>query len=64
MFLYLHKCVHNDYHCPICRTYDLTLYNSMDIDNVKLKCDLPIKEGSYFATKWVDEWVRRGNGDC
>jgi hypothetical protein len=35
----------------------------MDIDNIKLKCNLPIEESSYFATEWIDEWVRRRNGD-
>jgi hypothetical protein len=65
MFLHLHKCVRNDYHCPNCRTYDLTLYNHnpIDIDSVNRDSESPIEEGPYFTTKWVSEWERRGNGD-
>jgi len=42
-----HKSVRNDDHCPICRTHTLSFH----------------KERTQSDPLWVDEWVRRRNGD-
>lgn len=48
-YIKLHTSVRNDNHCPTCRLHHITLkYSSLDISD---------------GPKWVDEWVRRSNGD-
>ena len=44
-----HLCIRNDSHCPICRMWYVTI----------------VKEEERFeeSFSWVDEWVRRRNGD-
>lgn len=45
-----HQCVRNDYHCPTCRVWYLKV--SKDTDKLQLN-----------TVEWIDEWVRRRNGD-
>lgn len=72
-YLFIHIEVRNDYHCPICRRYYISIHESIDdtlklctqadnddnisIDDINLKL---LKEGNAI---WIDEWIRRGNGD-
>src|SRR5579863_876262 len=48
----VHLCIRNDEHCPTCRKFFITLHNSGD-GNIH-------KPGK---SEWVDEWIRRRNGD-
>jgi len=71
--LFLHKSVRNDDHCPICRKYYVTLHKNMTSALEAAKECLGeedeydtaehlnrLKEGQAV---WIDEWVRRSNGD-
>lgn len=65
-YVLLHKKIRNDEHCPTCRKYYISLHEdkqkayvaaSEDIEDDDLKI---LKRDDYV---WVDEWVRRRNGD-
>lgn len=66
MYILLHKVIRNDEHCPICRKYYISFHNNkndtlifakniIDDDNLKT-----LENNNYL---WIDEWVRRSNGD-
>ena len=55
MYAYLHQRIRNDEHCPTCRTYYLTVFEN------KIDCDMLYEEGNNSV--WLDEWIRRRNGD-
>lgn len=63
-YLFVHKRVRNDDHCPSCKRYFVTIYN--DAKEIYEMCDLygdKLDELMESSTVWIDEWVRRGNGD-
>lgn len=64
--LLVHKCVRNDYHCPTCRCYYISIHKSKD-DAIKLAGDEVFDDDLDQLKKcnkvWIDEWVRRCNGD-
>lgn len=55
MYAYLHQRIRNDEHCPTCRTYYLTVFEN------KMDCAVLYEKGNNSV--WVDEWIRRRNGD-
>jgi hypothetical protein len=55
MYAYLHQRIRNDEHCPTCRTYYLTVFEN------KMDCGMLYEKGNNSV--WVDEWIRRRNGD-
>lgn len=55
-YIFVHKEVRNDYHCPICKQYYVTLY--YDIKKASRNGKFKLND-----IVWVDEWVRRRNGD-
>ena len=66
-FALVHICVRNDDHCPICRRYYVSFHTSwacayaraiQQIEDEDAHAEL--ERHSYC---WVDEWVRRSNGD-
>lgn len=67
MFILLHKVVRNDEPCPTCRRYYISCHETKD-DAYKLASEridekkdlLELKKDGFV---WIDEWVRRGNGD-
>lgn len=61
-YLYFHKIVRNDYHCPICRQSIISLHKTLDdaLDNARDECGSLLESGESL---WVDEWIRRSNGD-
>lgn len=73
-FLLVHKCVRNDNHCPTCRCYTLSLHPTRSAaiaKGVELICtsnehsnvEAEVRELETTGSTWVDEWVRRSNGD-
>jgi hypothetical protein len=58
MYAYLHQRIRNDEHCPNCRKYYLTIYETQQ------HCFKHPKLTLTNNTVWEDEWVRRRNGDC
>jgi|688.fasta_scaffold807515_1 hypothetical protein len=58
MYAYLHQRIRNDEHCPNCRKYYLTVYQTQQ------HCFKHPKLTLTNNTVWEDEWVRRRNGDC
>ncbi len=67
LYALIHKIVRNDEHCPVCRRYYITVYDNLDdlykyLDQIHLEQkDLDILKAT--SRVWVDEWVRRRNGD-
>ena len=59
MYAYLHQRIRNDEHCPNCRKYYLTVYETQQ-DCFERCPELTLTNN----TVWEDEWVRRRNGDC
>lgn len=69
-YLFTHLCVRNDDHCPICRRHYISVHESLDeaydaalqkLSNDELPEDIEnLKNGDPI---WIDEWVRRSNGD-
>lgn len=55
MYAYLHQKIRNDEHCPYCRKYYLTVFES--------SMDIPLIYEKGNNSYWVDEWIRRRNGD-
>lgn len=55
-YLHYHLQIRNDYHCPRCRQPFITMLNSSD--NPLFTPDFLTSE-----PEWIDEWVRRRNGD-
>jgi hypothetical protein len=56
-YIFMQKQIRNDNHCPTCRLEFIAVYanreeGEQDQDVVAFGC-----------TEWVDEWVRRRNGD-
>lgn len=76
-FIFLHKCVRNDLHCPNCRNYYLSIYNSRceaveslryywsecKPDNDEEDYDKDLQKLDMDGSLWISEWERRGNGD-
>jgi len=71
-YVYIHKQVRNDWHCPTCRIYYISLYKTKDealkdalkevSSEIKNKDDIEsLKSGEPI---WIDEWARRSNGDA
>jgi hypothetical protein len=62
--------VRNDDHCPICRRYYVSIHKTLEetyeeivkcmTDEFKSEQLEDLKQGKSL---WVDEWVRRRNGD-
>ncbi len=67
MYLLAHKCVRNDEHCPNCRKYYISIHDTFDdIKNyVKYKIKSSKNRKKLYINKelWIDEWIRRANGD-
>jgi len=71
-FLLIHARIRNDDHCPICRRYYVSFHATWDaayhsaLKQMKLEYqenekDMEaLRKNSYV---WIDEWVRRSNGD-
>lgn len=58
-YVYVHKCVRNDNHCPTCRMHYVSVHANESVALEKMP------EDQQFVNEpvWVDEWVRRSNGD-
>ena len=70
MYAYLHKRIRNDEHCPNCRKYWLTVFESQQqfyqqqLYQQQLSYEnIPLLNCDNKHTIWVDEWIRRRNGD-
>jgi hypothetical protein len=74
MYLYFNKMVRNDWHCPECRKYYISIHKSIDdaciMASKEIRCDDEDEDKSKYINKlkrgksvWIDEWVRRSNGD-
>ncbi|AYV82997.1 MAG: hypothetical protein Hyperionvirus3_143 [Hyperionvirus sp.] len=66
-YVLVHKRVRNDDHCPICRIYYVSIHKTVE-DAMKLLETESIESDDLTNLKkgyrvWVDEWVRRSNGD-
>ncbi len=56
-YIFMQKQIRNDNHCPTCRLEFITVYASRE------KCEQDQDVVAFGCTEWVDEWVRRRNGD-
>ena len=66
-FVLLHFRIRNDYSCPDCRTYFLSFHSTRKdaleyAKTINLE-DEELQELTATGSLWVDEWVRRRNGD-
>ena len=68
-YLFFHKMIRNDEHCPNCKRYYISFYDTLEDAYIRAKDEIVedtdvdlilLKEG---YSVWVDEWVRRRNGD-
>ena len=66
-FLTFHKKVRNDDHCPVCKRYYVSVHRTqasacgqLDTDKFSAKQLKRLENGEAI---WIDEWVRRSNGD-
>ena len=66
-YLYLHKEIRNDNGCPTCKKYYVSLHNTHQeayeagLNNIITDDDRKkFKNGGKI---WIDEWIRRRNGD-
>jgi hypothetical protein len=67
-YIYYHKQIRNDDHCPLCKRYYITLHKTYeDVCKNAIACVVPdaddvekLKRGDNV---WIDEWIRRRNGD-
>lgn len=68
-YMVYHLQIRNDFNCPTCRQPKVFFYNTLEeaynkacgyIDNIDDFDRKMLKEGSSI---WIDEWVRRNNGD-
>jgi hypothetical protein len=69
-YVFFHTVVRNDDHCPVCRRHYVTFYSDFDEavkcasqemeEKAKPKRIERLKKGHAV---WIDEWVRRSNGD-
>lgn len=75
--IFIHKRVRNDDHCPICRVYFVSFHKSWEdayntgVNKIKSQegwlSEETVNEALDDLKKdsccWIDEWVRRSNGD-
>lgn len=65
-YIFFHKRIRNDDHCPLCRRYYISIHENLE--------PVYTETSEYFTNEvfdnlkkgkvvWVDEWVRRRNGD-
>jgi hypothetical protein len=65
----VHKIVRNDDHCPVCRRFDVSFHQTIyQAHSVAYKTMRGDKDEHFETLKntgtvWIDEWVRRSNGD-
>ncbi|AKI78797.1 hypothetical protein qu_45 [Acanthamoeba polyphaga mimivirus] len=68
-YMVCHLQIRNDFHCPTCRQPKVFFYNTFEeaynkacnyIGNMDDFDRKMLKEGSSI---WIDEWIRRNNGD-
>ena len=59
-YMNFHLQVRNDNHCPTCRQFFITLNDTLDDADRNSGCSESLRDGQ---SVWVDEWVRRRNGD-
>lgn len=66
MYIYTHKSIRNDDHCPICRRYYISVHNTFDEAYTEAAQDIDseyLEDLREDQVLWIDEWVRRSNGD-
>jgi hypothetical protein len=68
-YLFFHKMIRNDEHCPLCRRYYVSFHTTLNevydnailnIEDINKEDSINLKNGNSI---WIDEWVRRRNGD-
>lgn len=69
-YIYTHKRVRNDDHCPICRMSYISLHETLEeaYDRAARAIDELMTDTREYLLKhempvWIDEWERRRNGD-
>jgi hypothetical protein len=66
-YLYYHKLVRNDDHCPICRRFYISIHTNKKDAISQASEDIDDSTDVLYLEKygdvWIDEWVRRRNGD-
>lgn len=62
-YAFKHVVVRNDYHCPTCRMYYLSFHSFAEGALSQFPDDEELRDPVLGNTYWIDEWVRRRNGD-
>lgn len=69
-YMAYHKRVRNDDHCPVCRTYYISFHVTLEDALEEITSELSEEEKDENTkilelgnSLWIDEWIRRSNGD-